>query len=61
MQKNDVRNEVWMWVHQKYRMSRVEQKLYPLKAKNWSYLSVLEKNLTNPQKNETYNMPCTNG
>ena len=32
-------NEVWMWTHQKYGMSRIVQELYSIETRNCSCLS----------------------
>ena len=48
----DVSYEVWMWVHQKYWMSQLVCKFYPLKTNNWSYLAVNDYGRLDQQKNE---------
>ena len=55
MQMMDVSDEVWIWVHQKYEMSRIIWKLYKLKKKlllpRWS-----QNEWFNRQSNETYHL-----
>ena len=36
----NVSDELWMWLHQKYKMSRIVRKLYSIKTNNCSYLAV---------------------
>ena len=52
-------DEVWMWVHPKYEMIQIVQKLYKTKTNNLSYLAVPDDDQLNQWNNETYNLSCT--
>ena len=56
----NINDEVWMWVHQKYGMSRIVQKFYSLKTNNWSYLTVPGNVQLNRQNNETCDLQLKN-
>ena len=56
----DVSDEVWMWVHWKYGMSGIVQKMHSFETNNWSYLTVPDNNQLNRWSNETYYLQWTN-
>ena len=56
MKLMDVSDEVWMWVHQKYEISRIIQTIYAFKANNWSHLAVPDILGLNQQNIESYDL-----
>ena len=56
----DVSDEVWMWVHQKYGMSRIVKIFYSFETNNCSYLAVPDNGQLNQQKKQTYDQQLTN-
>ena len=58
-EKLNVRNEVWIWVHQKYGMSRIIQKLHSVETKKITYVAVPEDGRLNWKNNETNDLICT--
>ena len=60
MQKIDVSDEVWIWVHQKYENSLIVGTFYSFETNNIYYLAITEDDQWYQQSNETYNLKCTN-
>ena len=60
MQKIDVSDEVWIWVHQKYENSLIVGKFYSFETNNIYYLAITEDDQWYQQSNETYNLQYTN-
>ena len=53
-------DEVWMWMHWKYRMSQIVQKFIYSKQNKNSYLYVPDDVKLNWQNNEVYDLQFTN-
>ena len=60
MQKIDVSDEVWIWVHQKYENSLIVGTFYSFETNNIYYLAITKDDQWYQQSNETYNLQCTN-
>ena len=49
MELKYVSDEVWMWIHKKYVMSRIVQKLSSFRTNNFTYLALTNNDRVNQQ------------